>query len=118
MSNNLKDGIYTFKAGDALPDWCSFSPGAKIERGGIKCHIYNGKVGEWEILDNTKIEGGYYLYGKGKEVGKIHIKEKRRITKASKAKLTLEMADKKLTMLLFLLLAFLIFVIAFIVNNT
>jgi hypothetical protein len=111
-----KDGIYTFKAGDTLPDWCSFAPGVKIERGGVKCHVNNGTAGEWEILDNTRIEGDYYLYSKDKKVGKIHIKDKRRI--ASKEKHSQERVDKTLGFYLILLLALLIFAISFIIQNS
>ncbi len=98
-----------------MPDWCSFSPGAKIERGYIKCHISNGTAGEWEISDNTLIEGGYYLYKKGKNIVKIHIKEKRRI--AGKEKHSQIKIDKNVALWVFLGISFLIFVIVFIINN-
>jgi hypothetical protein len=115
MSEKPEDGIYTFKAGETLPNWCSFSPGAKIERGSVKCYVRDGTVGEWDISNNTRIEGDYYLYAKGKEVSKIHIKEKRRITRENKPprkKLT-----NKVAIYIFLGFAIVIFVISFIINN-
>lgn len=115
MSENPRDGIYTFKADETLPDWCSFAPGAKIERGIAKCEVYNGTIGDWEF-NNTYIEGDYYLYGKGNKVGKIHIKEKRRITKEGKH--SLKRFNNTTVIYLFLLFLLLIFVINFIINNS
>jgi len=114
MSDIPKDGIYTFKAGETLPNWCSFSPGAKIERGGVKCRVYNGIVGKWEILDQTYIEGNYYLYSKGNEIRKIHIKGKRRIK--SEDKFNQIRVDKTLSIYIFFFLAFLILLISFLIN--
>jgi hypothetical protein len=116
MSDKPKDGIYTFKAGETLPDWCSFAPGAKIERGSVKCRVVNGTAGEWEISDDTRIEGDYYLYGKGNKVGKIHIKEKRRITKEAKPRP--KRFNNIIIIGIFLLFLLLIFLINFIINNS
>lgn len=115
MSDKPKDGSYTFKAGETLPDWCSFSPGAKIESGGVKCRVYNGTAGDWKVFDNTRIEGDYYLYNEDKKVGKIHIKEKRRIR--SEGKRSRKSFDKTLLLWLFYGLAFLIFIAVFIINH-
>jgi hypothetical protein len=114
MNGKIKDGVYTFKAGETLPNWCSVSPGAQIERGGARCRVSNGLIAEWEVFDNTRVEGDYYLYNKGKEIGKIHIKEKRPIK--SEDKDNRKRLDKKALIWIFLLFCLLIFLIAFILN--
>ena len=115
MSEKPEDGTYTFKAGDALPDWCSFAPGVKIERGSVKCRIYDGAVSEWDISNNTRIEGDCYLYAKGKEVSKIHIKEKRRITRENKP--PRKKITNRVAIYVFVGFAVVIFLISYILNN-
>lgn len=115
MSDKPKDGTYTFRVGDALPEWFGVSPGAKIERGYIKCRVHDGTIGNWKIPDNTRIEGDYYLFSDGKRISKIHIKEKKPIAGSEKNKLT--RFNKRVAIWIFLGLAFFIIAIAFILNN-
>ena len=111
-----KDGNYTFKVGEALPEWCGFAPGAKIERGFVKCHVYKGNADKWEISDNTLLEGDCYLYNDGKKISKIHIKEKRRIPKNDKHRE--RRIDKTAILWIFVGVVFLIFLASFIIHHS